>query len=290
MVAEVVGVHVARVRQWQRQGWIVPIEQTHRLAVFDFRELTIARKLAELVRGGATTRLLRRQLAEIKARFPDVQRPLAELSLVLDGRTLLVRRGEELVDAAGQLRLDFDVAEREANGEGPMTIASPAFLLSTKASALPEEIAPGRLATLAADLDEAGDLMASAETYRAALAAGGPQPELCFQLADVLYRAGDLTGARERYFMALELDEDFIEARVNLGCVLREQCDLELAACAFAGAVHAHEAYADAHFHLARTLDLLGREDESRMHWQRFMELAPDSPWADEAEARLASS
>jgi tetratricopeptide (TPR) repeat protein len=168
-----------------------------------------------------------------------------------------------------------------------MTIASPAFLLSQKASQLPADAAPARLASLAADLDDAGELAAAAEMYRAALAAGGPQPELCFQLGDVLYRAGELPAARERYFMALELDEDYIEARVNLGCVLRELGDLELAASAFAGAIHAHEPYADAHFHLARILDTLGREEEAAYHWQRFQELAPDSPWADEALARL---
>ena len=73
-----------------------------------------------------------------------------------------------------------------------------------------------------AELDEAGDLRSAAEMYRAALAAGGPQPELCFQLAEVLYRADELSAARERYFMAIELDEDYVEARVNLGCVLLE--------------------------------------------------------------------
>ena len=87
MLAELVGVPVSRVRYWQRQGWIVPAEQAHRLAKFDFPELTVARKLAELHRGGATARLIGRQLQAIKRRFPDVARPLAELTLVLDGRT-----------------------------------------------------------------------------------------------------------------------------------------------------------------------------------------------------------
>ena len=32
-----------------------------------------------------------------------------------------------------------------------------------------------------------------------------------------------------------------------------------------------------------------GREIESKYHWQRFLELSPDSPWAEEAIARLHS-
>jgi hypothetical protein len=34
-------------------------------------------------------------------------------------------------------------------------------------------------------------------------------------------------------------------------------------------------------------LDDLGRAPEAALHWQRFLELAPDSPWADEAHDRL---
>ena len=65
MLAELVGVHVSRIRSWQRRGWLVPVQQTHRLAYFDFQELTVARQLAELQRGGATPRWLAKKLAQI---------------------------------------------------------------------------------------------------------------------------------------------------------------------------------------------------------------------------------
>jgi tetratricopeptide (TPR) repeat protein len=120
------------------------------------------------------------------------------------------------------------------------------------------------------------------------MAASGPQPEWCFQLAEVLYRSGDLSGARERYFIALELDENYVEARANLGCVLLDENERELAVAAFEGALRSHEAYADVHYHLARTLDDLHRADEAATHWQRFVDLAPDSPWAEEARLLLA--
>ncbi len=59
--------------------------------------------------------------------------------------------------------------------------------------------------------------------------------------------------------MAIELDEDLVEARANLGCVLAEQGERELAVAALEGALALHPDYADAHFHLARTLDELQR-------------------------------
>src|SRR5262245_48617839 len=113
MLAELVGVQVSRVRGWQRRGWIVPAEVKHRLAYFDFSELTVARHLARLSQGGAMPRVIAKKVAEIQRQFPDVARPLAELTLVVDGRTLLVRRGSGLVEPRGQLRIDFDALGRE---------------------------------------------------------------------------------------------------------------------------------------------------------------------------------
>ena len=71
----------------------------------------------------------------------------------------------------------------------------------------------------------------------------------------MLYRQGDAAAARERYYMAIELDEDYVEARANLGCVLAETGHRELAVAAFRVPLVFHPTYADVHYHLARTLD-----------------------------------
>ncbi len=138
--------------------------------------------------------------------------------------------------------------------------------------------------------EDADDLDSAIDCYRCAFAAHGPNPDICFQLAELLYRQGDLSGARERYFMALELDSALVEAQANLGCVLAESGQLELAIAAFEGALQQFEEYADVHFHLARTLDDAGQPLRALEHWQRFVELAPASPWAEEAVARMNQS
>ena len=46
----------------------------------------------------------------------------------------------------------------------------------------------------------------------------------------------------------------------------------------------------EVHYNLARCLEEEGSEVEARYHWSRFLELTPDSPWADEALSRLESS
>jgi len=284
MLAELLGVPVAVVRRWQRRGLIVPAKEVHRLAYFDFCEVAAARRLAELLAAGVSPRAIERKLKVLRDVLPGVDRPLAQLSIIIEGKQILLRQGDGLVEPGGQLRFDFDASDLP---EPPPATPDVEDVLPMNEA--PPVHSPQDMAVLAAELEEAGRLGEAAEMYRAAMAAGGPTAEWCFHLAELLYRLGQTDAARERYYMAIELDEDFVEARANLGCVLAESGELELAAAALSGALTHYPDYPDAQYHLARTLDRLGRADEAREHWQAFLRLASDSPWADEARARLRS-
>jgi tetratricopeptide (TPR) repeat protein len=270
MLADLLDVPVAMIRRWRRRGLIVPACEVRRLPYFDFREVTAARRLAELLAAGVSPRAIEKQLEVLARYLPDVARPLAELSVVVEGKQILLRQGDELIEPGGQLRLDFDIEETEA---APAHAAMPCT--------------GDQMCRLAAELEEDGQLAAAADMYRAAMAAMGPKADLCFQLAELLYRLGDLPAARERYYMAVELDEDYVEARANLGCVLAEMGQSDLAVAAFEGALRYHPRYADAHYHLARTLDEMNCGGQAEKHWHAFLSEAPESPWADEARKRL---
>jgi tetratricopeptide (TPR) repeat protein len=281
MLADLLQVPVAVIRRWHRRGLIVPARQVRRLPYFDFQEVASARRLAELLSSGATPAAIERQLARLERWLPGISRPLVQLSVIVEGRDLLLRQGDGLVDAAGQWRFDFDAAS-PAPAEAAATLP-----FSPSSARQPPGISPEELCELAADLEENGQLEQAADAYRAALAAGGPRPETCFQLAELLYRLGEVAAACERYYMAVELDEDYVEARANLGCVLAETGRPDLAIAAFEGALRSHGDYPDAHFHLARLLDDTGRNADARHHWESFLQLAPDSPWAAAARERL---
>ncbi len=272
MIAELATVPVATVRGWQRRGWIVPREVEHGLARFDFAQVTIARTLAGLFQAGLKPAALAKRLAEIAASLPHVEQPLAELTFLVDGGQLLVRHGEDILEPRGQLRMDFDTLAAEENAE-PAILSPP--------------VSGENLVAGAREQEEADNLVAAADLYRAALAAAGPRADLCFDLAEALYRLGDLPAARERYFMAIELDEDHAEARANLGCLLAEMGQRDLATAALEGAIACHAEYADAHFHLARLLEDDGRKEDAARHWREFLKLAPESPWHEEARTRL---
>ena len=287
MLADLLSVDIGTIRRWHRRGLIKPARMVRRLPYFDFQEVATARRLAELLAAGVKAGALERKLEDLARYLPDVERPLAQLSVIIEGKEILLRQGDGLIEPGGQLRFDFGAAEgleHDPDADQP----APTMTLSAE-QAHAERLAqsPDEICRLAAELEDEGQLATAAEMYRAAMAVGGPKAEICFQLAELLYRQGDVAGARERYYITIELDEDYVEARANLGCVLVESGQVDLAIAAFEGALSFHEDYADVHYHLARALDQLGRESEADEHWRRFLDLAPDSPWADQAHARL---
>ena len=291
MLAELVGVPVAVVRRWHRRGLIKPVREVRRLPYFDFQEVATARRLAELLAAGMSPASIERRLAELAHYMPGVERPLAQLSIIVRGGRLLLRQGDGLVGPGGQCFFDFDAldqagdANKAASDSGISERATISFAESLRQPA--SRLQPSEMLELAAELEDDGDLAAAVEAYRAHAAAAGATAPVCFAMGELLYRLGDVSAARERYYTAIELDEDYVEARANLGCVLVELGDRELAVAAFEGAIALHPGYADAHFHLARTLDELHRRDEAIHHWREFLRLAPESPWAATARQRL---
>jgi tetratricopeptide (TPR) repeat protein len=266
--------------------------EVRRLPYFDFEEVGVARKLAQLAAAGCSMSVINRKLDELARLLPELARPLADPAVVVEGRSVHVRREEGMAEPSGQLLIDFEEAKPRALGpeseSGPVAIPIAAGAFRSASTAGEVILASDDLRSLAADLEQYGHRDQAIEAYRAILVSGEFTADDHFSLAELLYREGDLPAARERYYMAIEIDEDFVEARSNLGCVLAEQGELELAEAAFLGALKYHPNYADAHYHLARLLDRKEQSTAALRHWQRFMDLAPASPWADEARERVA--
>jgi tetratricopeptide (TPR) repeat protein len=282
MLAELLDVPVAAIRRWRRRGLLRDAACVRQLAYFNFEEVAVARRLAALLHAGCSLRTIERRLAEFARLAPGVDRPWADPTVVVDGRRLFRRRGDDLAEPGGQLLLDFDGAE-EAIEPASVVAPRPGEAVAPAPPALDE------LLEAALEWEDQGRLDRAADAYRALLLAGGPRAEVHFALADVLYRAGDLAAARERYYAALEIDEKFVEARANLGCLLVEEGELELAAATFEGALVHHPEFADVHYHLAQLLDRLGRGADAAAHFEQFLALAPENPWATAARERLAA-
>lgn len=287
MLAELLDVSISTIRRWQRRGLIRPTRQVNKLPYFDFQEVASARRLAKLIESGKSPQAIEAKLQQLSQLAPDMERPLHQLSIIVEGRDVLLRRGEGLIEPGGQTRIDFDAAEHEdSTADDPCEILN-LQPVPTNIEALDQFSTPEQFTELANHCEDTGEMETAIHVYRAMSIAFGPAPESSFRLAELLYLIGQTEAARERYYVAVELDGNFVEARASLGCVLVELNEPEMAVSAFRGALEIHEDYPDVHFHLARALDDLDQSDQAQVHWQRFLELAPKSPWAEEARSRL---
>ena len=280
MLATLLGVKISTIRRWHRRGLIHPVTQVHKLPYFDFEEVVSARRIARFITSGASPEAIERKLVELADQFRDVQRPLSQLNVIVQGRKVLLRSGEGLIEPGGQLLFDFELAEESPGAAAVLPIES-------KMGADADPPAPDELLELAVEAEDNGDLETALQMYRAYCLAEGTSPDICFRIGELLYQMGDLAAARERYFMTVEMDDSFVEARSSLGCVLVELGEEQLALSAFEGALIHHPDYADVLFHLAGLLDQLDRTDEAEGYWRRFLEVASHSPWAQQARSRL---
>lgn len=290
MLAELLRVSVRTVRRWHRAGFIEPASEVMQLPYFDYEGLSTARQLASWMQQGASVQSIQTQLEALRARA-GADETLQQLPIVAEGKRLILRQGDQFYEASGQLRFGFESPTQDDASDQPAIFQ---FQPRVDSHSHPRQPSRSGELTVAQIIDEAtaaedeSDFEAAVEWYRTALAVHGPDSYICFQIAELLYRAGDVSGARERYFFALELNPEMVEARANLGCVLAECGQLDLAIAAFEGALAQYPDYADVHFHLARVLDDANEVGKAVEHWQRFIELAPASPWAEEAQHRLS--
>jgi len=293
MMADVLAVPPAAIRHWIRGGLLEVAERSGSLEWLDFGQLVVGRHLAGLLATGLSLREMDAKLAGlapggVRAAAGAVDR------VVADGRRLSITDRGRLLGAGGQLQLPFytdSMATGRPEDDGPAVVGLSESRTDgddpAPAAPLPGGDVVAEILDLADDLEAAGEYAEAAEAMRAVLQAQGPTAPVTFMLAELLYRAGDLTAARERYYATIEIDPEHLQARTSLGCVLGELGETELALAALEGVLRQEPDYADAHWHVAGVLASMGRAADCRRHLRRFVALAPQSPWANLARQRL---
>ena len=268
MLAKLTGLPLPILRRLQREQLIVPVRHVYRLCYFNKEVILPLKIMQNMIEAGLSLPSAIDRLRKIGRYEPE------NLSAIrLEGKDLIFTSEEGSVDQNGQKRFPFvENVETVSSPDSydPLAILDSIFKPDTESND------PVVLCEAACELETLGNLAGAADLYRAALAAGGGNPQINFQLAEILYRLGDLSAARERYFIAIELDENFVEARANLGCILAELGRDDLAAAAFWGVLKLHPDYAEVRLHLGMLLKKQGRFDEAEEQFQLFEELMPE--------------
>jgi tetratricopeptide (TPR) repeat protein len=249
---------------------------------YTFRDLLALRAAGALLDAGASVRQMRLALDALRKREPELQQPLVEVRLVLDGGRLLAQSDRVKFDPrTGQTVLDLDTPSLEKAAAATLVTGM------VRPLAPPVEQAETwfeRASELDADPAQWEEAIAA---YRRVVAIDPTYAAAWNNLGLLLHRMGRLDEAGKAYESALDQDASCCEAVYNLGSLAEDRGDLEEAVRCYRRALQLSPDYADAHFNLAGALARGGRADEAVAHWQRYLELDSGSPWARIARAHL---
>lgn len=286
MLSQSLNVSVGLIRHWERIGLIKPVKKVFRLPYFDFQEVACVRRLAELLQAGVSQHELEANLSRLQSMLPGTERSLAQLTLLARDHHVLIRDEAGILEPiSGQRLFEFDEE----------LLAEPR-ISRTETASDPVTLSACHLVTPASHTDwlergthllEEARITDAVEAFRCALLSEPTNPETHFHLAEALYRSGNLGGAFERFHVAVELDQQYLEAWTQLGCVAAELGQTQSALDAFDIALQSHADYPDAHFHKAELLHRLNRSAEAVPHWQAYLAQDQRGPWAEVARQRL---
>jgi len=249
---------------------------------YTFRDLLALRAASALLDAGASVRQIRAALTALRRQDPELQQPLAEIRLVLEG--------DRLVAQSDRVRFDPHT--------GQMVLALDSGGLEAAATAT---LATGLVRPLAPPVDQAETWFERAsewdgdpaqwedaiDAYRRVVSIDPTYAAAWNNLGLLLHRMGRYDEAGTAYHSALDQDPRCCEAAYNLGSLHEDRGLVEDAIVDYRKALELSPDYADAHFNLAGALARNGRDGEAIKHWQRYLELDSGSPWARIARAHL---
>jgi tetratricopeptide (TPR) repeat protein len=249
---------------------------------YTFRDLLALRAASALLDAGASVRQIRAALIALRRQDPELQQPLVEVRLVLEG--------DRLVAQSDRVRFDPRT--------GQMVLALDSGGLEAAATAT---LATGLVRPLAPPVDQAETWFERAsewdgdpaqwedaiDAYRRVVSIDPTYAAAWNNLGLLQHRMGRYDEAGTAYRSALDQDPRCCEAAYNLGSLHEDRGEVEDAIADYRKALELSPDYADAHFNLAGALARNGRDGEAIKHWQRYLELDSGSPWARIARAHL---
>jgi tetratricopeptide (TPR) repeat protein len=265
-VAALLGLSVAQVRSYIRDGFLSPAQGPRGEYRFSFQDLILLRTAKGLLAAKVPRRRIRLALQKLQQQLPE-GKPLTGVRITAQGHKVVVRDGHELWDpASGQILMDFDLADlqREASTLVPVTDSRPQKRKepSSAESWLMEGL----------ELEEE-DPEGAVAAYRRALDLDSHMPDVWLNLGRLLHEQGEVTEAERCYRRAVELQPGEPVAIFDLGVALQDQDRFAEAAAAYKQALDLDDSFADAHFNLSAVYEALGERQAAFRHLKSYKSL-----------------
>jgi tetratricopeptide (TPR) repeat protein len=280
--ARILQISPARLRYWERTALLQPSARSGSEPAFGFRDLVSLRRVVALLGEGVPLARIRRSVARVRERMPELGEPLGALRpwRLAPGRMVLAL-ADALVEPDGQLVLDF-----RRNDEPEPRVRELAFPPAPGAEESPRTALAWFERGCVLDEDPKTSEEA-ARAYRRALALEPDFADAHCNLGTLYYHRGAREEARFHYAAALRLDPRHLEANFNLGNLLQEEGRRESALRHYKRALETDPFFAEAHLNLALLYENLGLPRTARDHWRRYLQQAPEGSWSETARERL---
>lgn len=278
-VAKLLGMSVARLRSLDRAGVVSPSGERKGKRAFTFADVIALRAARDLLNQKVRPRDVGRAVASIRNALPRVTRPLAELRIVSDGKSVVVKSASgDFVPTTGQLLLNFDVSDLR---DAVVRVLRPAISPERARTAY-------ELYLRASELDESPATVAEAERLYRECVTLDPWLGIAFtNLGNLCFRRGDEPEAEKLYRRAIQIDPKQPEAHYNLGYLMLDRGEARAAIAHFHEALESDPSFADAHFNLAMAHEQIGDRAGAKPAWRRYLSLEPQGTWADIARKHL---
>jgi tetratricopeptide (TPR) repeat protein len=268
------GVSERQLRAWERNGLVQPAER------YSFSDLIELKTLSKLHEKHIRSKHIVEALRSLRRKLPRIKRPLSELRILSDGRTITVSlAGGKMEAISGQMLFDFDTADlgevRAFPGRKP---DDPARRLNEAERCFQRGL----------DLEETGAPIEQAiEVYQKAVELNPGAAGAWVNLGTIFYRQRRFRESEEHYTRAIAADPGYPLAEFNLGNLYDEQGLLAEAFTHYRRALELNSSYADAHFNLALLCERTGDAMRAVHHWKAYLKLDSSGQWAEIARRQL---
>ena len=269
---------ILQISSHQLQGWeraeLIPQQQT-----YSFQDLGQLRTLRALREDDVSAASIRHSIMAMKS-VAGMANPLLEACLVrTTGARLAFRHHGAMVDPIRrQLLFDFERMDRPSAASEPSPLRRPG-------TANPSGVQDRFLAAVQAE--EAGEKQRAIDLYEEIVELDPEYAAAYINLGTIYFHLRQFGRAEELYRRATEADPSYVLAFFDLGNVLDELERLDESIAAYRQAVKLTPRYADAHYNLALAFERQGQRRPALQHWQAYVRLDGQGPWADHARGQI---
>lgn len=271
---------ILQISSHQLQGWerarLIPQQQS-----YTFQDLGQLRTLRSLREESVPAASIRHSIMAMKA-VAGMANPLLEACLVRTGTRLAFRHHGAIMDPISrQLIFDFERYDRLDRPSVDSVISPLRRLGVAGANGVQDRF------MAAVRAEEAGERQRAITLYEEIVALDPSYAAAYINLGTLHFHLHQYDRAEELYRRATEADPSYVLAFFDLGNVLDELERLDESIAAYRHAVKLAPRYADAHYNLALAFERKGQRRPALYHWQAYIKLDSQGPWADHARGQI---